>query len=64
MTVQLKNLVKQITTNAELLAASSEELTANYEQSAQASNQVASFITEMALKWKRPMKLPFEHFLF
>ena len=48
MVLELKNLIKQVTVNAEQLAASSEELTANSEQSAQAANQVATSITEVA----------------
>nr|WP_145101835.1 methyl-accepting chemotaxis protein [Sporomusa sp. KB1] len=48
MVLQLKNLIKQVTVNAEQVAASSEELTANSEQSAQASNQIASSITDVA----------------
>lgn len=48
MVLELKNLIKQVTVNAEQLSASSEELTANSEQSAQAANQVASSIMDVA----------------
>lgn len=48
MTHNLRNLIRQINSNAEQLAASSEELTASAEQSAQASNQVAVSMTEVA----------------
>jgi HAMP domain-containing protein len=48
MTQNLRNLIRQINSNAEQLAASSEELTASAEQSAQASNQVAVSMTEVA----------------
>jgi methyl-accepting chemotaxis protein len=48
MVLQLKNLIKQVTVDAEQVAASSEELNANSEQSAQATNQVTSSITEVA----------------
>jgi len=48
MVLELKNLIKQVTVNAEQVAASSEELTANSEQSAQAANQIATSITDVA----------------
>ncbi|MDF2874832.1 MAG: Methyl-accepting chemotaxis protein signaling domain protein [Sporomusa sp.] len=48
MVAQLKDLIRQVTINAEQVAASSEELTANSEQSAQASNQIATAITDVA----------------
>ncbi|WP_371363430.1 Methyl-accepting chemotaxis protein McpA [Sporomusa rhizae] len=48
MTGQLKSLIKQITVNAELLAASSEELTASAAQSTQTANQVAVAIADVA----------------
>jgi len=48
MVLHLRDLIKQVTINAEQVAASSEELTANSEQSAQASNQIASSITDVA----------------
>jgi len=44
----LRALVKHIANSAELVAASSEELTAGAEQSAQAANQVAVTITSVA----------------
>ncbi|WP_144352686.1 methyl-accepting chemotaxis protein [Sporomusa termitida] len=48
MVLQLKDLIRQVTINAEQVAAASEELTANAEQSAQASNQIATAITDVA----------------
>ncbi len=48
MTQNVRELIKQIHSDAEQLAASSEELTASAEQSAQASNQVAISMTEVA----------------
>lgn len=48
MTGQLKDLIKQITANADQLANSCEELTASAEQSSQAANQVAISITDVA----------------
>ena len=44
----IKNLIKHLSNTSEQLAASSEELTASAEQSAQASNQVAGSVTEVA----------------
>lgn len=48
MTAQLRDLIKQITLNAEQLAASCEELTASAAQSTQAAGQVAGAITDVA----------------
>lgn len=48
MVTKLKDLIRQITTNAEHIAASSEELTASAEQSSLAANQVAGSITDVA----------------
>lgn len=47
-TKNLRNLVAQVLQSAELVAASSEELTASAEQSAQATTQVAATISEVA----------------
>lgn len=44
----LRNLVRQVSANAEQAAASSEELTASADQSAQAANQIAASITDVA----------------
>jgi methyl-accepting chemotaxis protein len=44
----LRDMVKQVTVNAEQVAASSEELTASSEQSSQAAGQVAESITGVA----------------
>lgn len=44
----LRNLVRQVSANAEQVAASSEELTASADQSAQAANQIAASITDVA----------------
>ena len=48
MRAGLRELVTMVYSQAEQLAAASEELTASVEQSAQASNQVAASITEVA----------------
>lgn len=48
MVVQLKDLIRQISSNAEQLAASCQELTAGADQSAQAANQIAGSITDVA----------------
>jgi len=48
MTRNLRNLIKRVTQLAEQVASSSEELTANAEQSSQAASQVAVSITETA----------------
>lgn len=48
MVHNLRGLVSQVNTNAELVAASSEELTASAHESAQTSNQVAVSVTEIA----------------
>ncbi len=48
MTANLRNLIQRILSATEQVAAASEELTANAEQSAQAANQVATSITETA----------------
>lgn len=44
----LRNLVRQVSANAEQVAAASEELTASADQSAQAANQIAVSITGVA----------------
>jgi len=44
----LRNLIRQINTNADQVAASSEELTASVEQSSQAANQIAASIANVA----------------
>lgn len=49
MTGQLKALITKVNFSAETLTTSSTKLMANGEQSAQASNQIASTITDMAL---------------
>ena len=48
MNQNIKTLITQLSATAEQLAASSEELTASAEQSAQASNQVAGSVTDVA----------------
>ncbi len=48
MVENLRNLLRQISQTGEQLAASSQEMTANSEQSALASGQVASMIVEIA----------------
>ena len=48
MTVNLRTLIKKVSSSAEHLAASSEELTASADQSSQATNQVAVSIQEVA----------------
>ena len=48
MTVQLKDLIRKVISNAEQLAASCEELSASAEQSTQAANQVAGSISGVA----------------
>lgn len=48
MKKQLRELVDRVHSQSEHLAASSEELTANADQSAQATNQITSSITAMA----------------
>lgn len=48
MRTSLRDLMQQVSVNAEQVAASSEELTASAEQSAQASNQIASSINDVA----------------
>lgn len=48
MTDNLRNLVKKVSESSELVASTSQELTAGAEQSAQASSQVAAAITEVS----------------
>lgn len=48
MVHNFRDLLKQVSTSADHVASSSEELTASAEQSAQAANQVASSIAEVA----------------
>jgi methyl-accepting chemotaxis protein len=48
MVVQLKDLIRQISANAEQLTASCQEITAGADQSAQAANQIAGSITDVA----------------
>lgn len=48
MVGNLRNLVRQIGTSSELVAASAEELTASAEQSSQAANQVAGSISDVS----------------
>ncbi|BBB91449.1 MAG TPA: methyl-accepting chemotaxis protein [Methylomusa anaerophila] len=48
MAGNLRDIIKQIHTDAEQVAAASEELTASSEQSAQAANQIATSITGVA----------------
>jgi len=51
-----RNLIRQMTHTAEQVAAASEELTANAEQSSQAANQVAGSITEVAQGSEKQLK--------
>lgn len=48
MVADLRNVVKKVQSNAQQVAAASEELTASADQSAQAANQVAGSIVEVA----------------
>ncbi|MDR3588767.1 MAG: methyl-accepting chemotaxis protein [Negativicutes bacterium] len=56
MSDHLRELVKQVQTQAEQVAASSEELTASADQSAQTANQVAGVITEVATGAEKQLK--------
>jgi methyl-accepting chemotaxis protein len=55
MTDNLAQLVKQVASASEQVAASSQELTAGAEQSAQASNEVAAAITDVAQGTEKQM---------
>ncbi|TWH46727.1 methyl-accepting chemotaxis protein [Sporomusa sp. KB1] len=55
MVHNLRNLIVQVSTNAQQVAASSEELTASAQESAQASNQVAGSVTEIAAGAERQL---------
>ena len=50
MVLNLKALITHVNNNAEMLAASSEELTASAHESAETSNQVAASVTEIAAR--------------
>ena len=56
MTTNLRNLVREVQTNSQQVAASSEELTACADQVAQASSQVAAAVAEVAKGTERQLE--------